>query len=158
MTWPAELTLPPNPALPWNSRRFRRTTRCSWCGRPATRAFKRPYQRAGWFTVACEDCWRLKRRHALPATEQLTRAKRRLRWAIRCLCGKPGQYVSTDTGLLLWGSDTGLLSARCRECRESDRQFTRWYNVFCARKTLVRRNVPHGDLRQQLLRWVRETE
>jgi hypothetical protein len=23
---------------------------------------------------------------------------------------------------------------------------------------LVRRNIPHGDLRQQLLRWVRDTE
>jgi hypothetical protein len=136
-------------ALPWNARRFRRAYRCSWCRRPATRAFKRPGDLPTYFNAACEECWRREHRHALPKVE-LTPADRRFRWAIRCSYGRPALYLSTT-----W---RGLLEGRCRECWRADRTVAAWSRVFLKRQGLVRRNLPQGELRKSLLKWVSDTE
>jgi hypothetical protein len=142
--------------LPWNSRRFRRTWRCNWCGRPATRAFRRPGQRRRWFSIACETCWQRERRAKLQATV-LTPANRRLRWAIRCSCGQPSYAVSRGTEFIA-SSCRWPLEGECRACQQRDRVFSAWLRGFTSRRTLVRRNVPRSDLQRQLLNWVWDVE
>jgi hypothetical protein len=144
--WPDEAV--PNPATSWNSHRFRRTWRCSWCRRPSTRAFKRPQDPKGWFTPACEDCWRQQYRRPLPATE-LTRSNRRLRWVVRCACGHTARHLYISQR---------VLRGSCRECWQKHRTCVAWLRAFQHRSGLIRRNVADRDLRARLLRWNEQRE
>lgn len=147
----------PNRALPWNSLRLRRTRRCGWCRRAATRLLKG--RRTGfvigyeqwWWHPACDACWQRERRYRLPRTV-LTRQSRRLRWVLRCGCGRPVRYVAVTE------RDHRGLHGQCRECWLNQRVFSTWFNVACRREALVRRNVAYGQLRAQLLRWTKDRE
>lgn len=88
-------------------------------------------------------------------TTRLTRVSRRLRYAARCGCGKLATgHFSEETRL----GRTTRLKGDCADCWARGRVMTQWFNVFSARQALVRRNIPHGDLRKHLLKWVWDVE
>jgi hypothetical protein len=81
----------------------------------------------------------------------LTRQNRRLRWAIRCvLHKKPATHVHTG--------EHGELRGECPGCRHRTLVASAWIRAFGMRQALVRRNLPRGELRESLLKWVWDTE
>jgi hypothetical protein len=98
-------------------------------------------------TVQASVEWQARRAE----TRSPVRPSRRVRYAARCSwCIHPAtrhfKVVRRPAGQRLTGA--------CASCWAKYRQATSWELAYGARRSLVWRNIPRGELRTHLLRWV----